>query len=570
MRLTVAELARRVGRSEIYVRQHIHRKHLKAQKDGRSVYVPVGEALRWAREWELSFEMPAGAITPKGGHGRVARITILARRARDGSLQNLFTFIRHRRQDTVGPWAGRAEGLWVPEDRGNDLLLFSCDTSLDQSESLTEKVVESQNLEIEGRVVQFTLNPFPRLHQAYRDMRPGTEAAVLSPFKRHSAAVREYWNVSHDLQEKWQQFVAEQPPNFAARLHRLGFPLAERSERVGNLMIAGAEDAVTCRLAAGHNGTLNFHAEFHDTETTLYHATIWASHCGDEVLRREIRVVPGNKILDLESDVDHIGFAVYRTTDGQCVDLKQVHLIKDIVIHGTLIGGPTMQFKTRAGRLLHEVNPFVHRSTIDIKYDLENRALDKEVRQQWLYRLAGNHELDKRRQQVFARFSPGKFNEAIRFFLGLMHVSSNQREPIYIADPYFLKLFKAKGGKTAFLDISEVTSEHQLRVLCCSTKIEVAREFLAKLPRLLISHVQIRSFRKVVNYEKSVSVGAFHDRYLITPNSEVIVTHSLNGWRKGGVTFANIPHGVYRAEAERLWALSPESTDESIKVTEIH
>ncbi|MCY3614476.1 MAG: helix-turn-helix domain-containing protein [Bacteroidetes bacterium] len=570
MRLTVAELARRVRRSEVYVRQHIHRNHLSAQKDGRNVYVPVKEALRWAHERGLPFEMPAGAITPMGGHGRVARITVLAKRGQDGSLSNLFTLVRHRRQDTVGPWARPADGLWVPEDLDDDLLLFSCDASLDVCKSLTNQVVESQKLEIEGKVVQFALNPFPRLHLAYRDERPDTEAAVLSPFKRHSAAVREYWNVSHDLQEEWQQLVAEQPPNFAARLNRLGFPLAKRSERVGNLMIAGAEDAVTCRLAAGNNGTLNFHAEFHDTETTPYHATIWASHCGDEVLRREIRVVPGHRILDLESDVDRIGFAVYRTTDGQCVDLNQVLLIKDIVIQGTLIGGPTMQFKTRGGRLIHEVNPFVHRSTIDIKYDLENRAIDKEVRRQWLYRLAGNQELDKRRQQVFARFSPGKFNEAIRFFLGLMCVFSNKREAIYIADPYFLKLFKAKGGKKAFLDIAEITSEHQLRILCCSTKIEFAREFLSKLPRSLISHVQIRSFRKVVNYVKSVSVGAFHDRYLITPNSEVIITHSLNGWRKGGVTIANIPYGVYRAEAERLWAVSPGSADGSIKVTEIH
>lgn len=570
MRLTVAELARRVGRSEIYVRQHIHRNHLSARKDGRNVYVLVEDALRWAHKRGLPFEMPTGAISPKDGHGRVARMTVLTKQLQDESLQNLLTLVRHRRQDTVGPWAGPADGLWVPTDLGDDLLLFSCDTSLDQCQSLIEQVVESQELEIEGRVVQFTLNPFPRLHQAYRDERPGAEASVLSPFKRHSAAVREYWNVSHDLQEEWQQFIADQPANFAVKLNRLGFPLAKRSERVGNLLIAGAEDAVTCRLAANHNWTLNFHAELHDIETTLYHATIWASHSGDEVLRREIRVVPGYTILDLESDVDHIGFAVYRATDGRCIDLHQTYLIKDIPIHGTFIGGPTMQFKTRRGRLRHEVNPFVRRSTIDIKYDLENRALDREVRQQWLYRLAGNQELEKRQQQSFARFGPGEFSEAIRFFIGLMRVYSNNRESIYIADPYFLKLFETKEGKKAFLDITEITSEHRLRILCCNTEIERAQEFLAKLPRALESHVQIRSFRKITNNEESESEGAFHDRYLITPNHEVIVTHSLNGWRKGGVTFANAPYGIYRAEAEWLWSQTPGLADESITVTNIH
>ena len=48
--------------------------------------------------------------------------------------------------------------------------------------------------------------------------------------------------------------------------------------------------------------------------------------------------------------------------------------------------------------------------------------------------------------------------------------------------------------------------------------------------------------------------GCFHDRYLITPAREVLMTNSFNGWNRFGVTFVSIPYGVYRAEAEQLWA----------------
>ena len=49
MNITIAELACAVGKSENYVRQHVHRKHLTARKDGRNVSVAPNEALRWAR-----------------------------------------------------------------------------------------------------------------------------------------------------------------------------------------------------------------------------------------------------------------------------------------------------------------------------------------------------------------------------------------------------------------------------------------------------------------------------------------------------------------------------------------
>ena len=61
----------------------------------------------------------------------------------------------------------------------------------------------------------------------------------------------------------------------------------------------------------------------------------------------------------------------------------------------------------------------------------------------------------------------------------------------------------------------------------------------------------------------------FHDRYLITPEREIIITHSFNGWCEDGVTFISLPYGVYRAEAEQLWSMDLESDTERLFVEEI-
>ena len=68
MDLTIAELAQAVGKSENYVRQHIHRKHLTARRVGRSVFVTLDQAARWARERGLPFGAPARGFGDGRGH----------------------------------------------------------------------------------------------------------------------------------------------------------------------------------------------------------------------------------------------------------------------------------------------------------------------------------------------------------------------------------------------------------------------------------------------------------------------------------------------------------------------
>ena len=92
MRLTVADLALAIGKDENYVRQHIRRKNLTAEKDGGRVFVEEAEAVRWAKERGLP--LTQAIITPESDgevSTRAARMTVLAVRAPNGTAANMFT-----------------------------------------------------------------------------------------------------------------------------------------------------------------------------------------------------------------------------------------------------------------------------------------------------------------------------------------------------------------------------------------------------------------------------------------------------------------------------------------------
>ena len=48
-----------------------------------------------------------------------------------------------------------------------------------------------------------------------------------------------------------------------------------------------------------------------------------------------------------------------------------------------------------------------------------------------------------------------------------------------------------------------------------------------------------------------------------------MISHSINGWHKDGVTFATLPYDVYCAEADRLWFMDVGSTTADLLVREI-
>ena len=571
MRLSVSELAQAVGQSESYVRQHIHRKHLIAQKDGRSVFVLFSEASRWAHERGLSLELPPRALAMTGEEtDRTARMTMLTWHAHGTKPQNLFTLIRHRRKDTLGPWACQSDEDWIAEDLGHNLQMFSCDAPLDRIRLLANQILDSGTLEINGNEFQYDLESVPRRYWAYRELRPQAEASVRSPFSRHSAEMVEYWSVSEMLQEEWEKTVEQLPHEFLRRLKRLGFPLDLRSERTGNLMIAAAADAITCDLASNRNHTLRFHVDADAVQAATHRATVWACSCGDEVFRREITVVPGPTIIELATDVDRIGFAVHRGIDGQCIDLMETNLIKEISIQMNMETGPVLKLHERLARkFAHEVNPFHHRSTIGVNFDRESLTLDRAVRQQWRYRQVRQREAAERRARNFARFRPDEFDLAVRYFIELLQGDSSQSQPIYFADPYFMDRLKGEMGAKLYLDMFAATAGQNLRILCCHGEEESSQAWWTNYPSPVVSHVQVRSFLSSCRDKDGKPKPAFHDRFMITPEREVIITHSINGWPTGGVTFATIPYNIYRGEAEWLWSLDIHQDNQSTTVTKI-
>ena len=567
MNLTIAELARAVGKSETYVRQHVHRKHLTTRRDGRNVSVALPEAVRWARERGLSLDVPARAkVTTGGVKDRTARMTVLVWDAPGAQPRNLFTLIRHRRRDALGPWAGEPDESWSTHDLGHELRLFSFDASFERCRALVDRVLDSGTLDIGALEIRYALEPVPRRHWAYRDDRPFADASMRSPFSQNSAEVDEYWSFAAEPRQRWLDVPAVIEGRAPAGLSGLGFPLERRPDRIGNLMIAGAEDAITCDLTWHRDQTLRFRVVADELLLGTYRATIWASHSRDEVLRREISVVAGQTAIEVPSDVDHIGFAVYRKGDGQCVDLQEGFLLKEIDLRTEIQSGPTQQLLDGGRRLIHEVRPSGIISTSTVNADDGNAELDNGIRRQWLHRQIHEREAAARRDGNLWRFQPHEFNQAVRRFVDLLRQDADREGPIYLADPYFATCQEGDDGARLYLDMFAATTGRPLLVLCgAKVKDNGTQPWWSKYPNHLTKHVRVRAFCK----RQEPGRPWFHDRYLITPRREVVITHSLNGWLTSGVTFVCIPYGVYRAEAEKLWSLGTGSTTEGPLVREI-
>ena len=566
MNLTIAELAVAVDRSENYVRQHIHRKHLAVIREDRRVYVELDEARRWAQERGISFRFPiCGATAMRPMQDRAARMTVLAWKARGGRFRNLFTLVRHRREDGMGPWGCVLDEDWRIEELASDFRLLSFDTSLQRCEPIIDHVLDSGTLHVKSLEVQYALESVPRRHWAYRDQRTTHDDSLRSPFTRHSAEIIEYWSFAAQPRKRWREKLESSLSLERSRLARLGFPLDHHSDRVGNLMIAGADDAITCDLLARHNRTLTLLVEADDCTPGSYCGTVWASHSGDEVLRRQIAITSGETTIALESDVDSIGLAVFRVADGQCVDLMSHPLIMEVSGRLNVQLGPTLRFQDRRHNVAHEVNPFHDVSTVRVRVDQYSPQLDKGIRRQRLDHLGHQRESAARRKGDLVRFGSGKWNQAITHLLGILTADRDSPLPIYFADPYFMNSAKQPGEIKLWLDVFAATAGAPLYILCGKGRQGSSLpRWWSGCPKAMTSHVRARIF---TNHDDGKP--AFHDRYLITPKREVLITHSVNGWAGDGVTFASLPFGVYRAEAERFWLMDLRSSAAEASVEEL-
>lgn len=573
MRLTVSELAHAVGKSENYIRQHINRKHLTVQRDGRNIFVEHDEAARWASERHLLFVLPPNAWPSTTTiQKRVARMSILMLQHPDGQFLNLLTVVRHRQQDALGPWANEPSKAWTNEGLKNGLQLFSLDATLEHCQELIESILDTGILAIKENQICFALEPIPRRRWAFRNQLGHVDAAMISPFSKHSAEIIEYWSSTAAPRRDWLNILDSGHDDALLPLSRLGVPLDLLTDRVGNLIIAGAKDEITCDLDARHDRTLRLHIEADNLVSGDYLATVWASHAGDEVLRQEVPVTQRLTVIELASDVDSIGFAIFRTSDGQCIDLLEERLLMQIGGEIRVNSGTAIQIHDKRGRFFHEVNPTGPGLRFDLSFENEQHLkLDNEIRQRCLERRVRDREVAARREGNLERFGSGEFEGAAQYLTRLLHRDMEEKKPIYLADPYFANLLTENVGTKPdllklCLDIFAATAGTSLRILCAKEDHEQfdLPSWWSTLPEDITSHVKVRSFLK----QDGNSAG-FHDRFLITPKREIIITHSITGWHKDGVTFARLPYDVYRTEAERLWMTEVGSRTSALLVREI-
>ena len=573
MKLTIAELADATKQRQDFIRQHINRNHLKVQREGRNVLVDLDEATRWARERGLSLDLPAHVAIPTSYmQSRTARMTVLTWHPENANEVNLFTLIRHRRRDALGPWASETDETWSSEvvlaDYAGDseeFRLHVIDAPLEQCQRLVNYILTEGRLEIEGVNIEYVLEQLPRVHWAYRDERYNPDHSIRSPFSNHSAKVEEYWSFMEESKERWLKVAEAAAANPAPLLKGLGIPLERLPDRVGNLMIAAAEDTINCELSV-RDKTLILRVDKEDgSELSPYEytAAVWGTHSGDDVVRREIAIIRRETIVDIQSEVDHIGFAIYENRNGRCIDLMDTYLMMSVSIAMNVESGPTLELNDRRRHTITRLNPSNSRSMLNIEPGKNSAALDKQIRRQVLSRRSFEREAATRREGNFGRFGPDQFDEAVEFFLGLVRRHTYADEPIHLADPYFRSIGVGDRERDLYLRIFDATRDRSLQVLCSpKTRTEPGKQWWADYPKVLTSHVTVR---ELVNQR----ARAFHDRYLVAGDKEILISHSFNGWGEDGVTFVSLPYGVYRAEAEKWWSLDTGLTRDGILVCEV-
>lgn len=528
------------------------------------MFVALDEAARWARERGLTFAPPARASARPGTmEGRTARMTVLTLNRASAQRLNLFTLIRHRRQDALGPWTSEPHTKWSSQDLGYGMRSYHLDASLEYCQALVDGALDSGVLSFDGTEIHYDLEPAPRRHRAFRDYRQLSGSPLLSPFSKHSAEIIEYWSFAEEPRRRWLKVLESLKGKTPLQFGWLNSLLTRGADRIGNIMIAGANDAISCDLGIQHDRALRLQVEATEMVPGVYRATVWASHSDDEVLRREISVTSHATEIELASDVDHIGFAIFRAVDGECVDLMESYLAKEFSFR-IEVSGPPLRIRDRRGHPVHSVNAASSFSTTSVVSFDDRARIDKEIRRRGLERRVYEREAAARREDSIVRFRFGELEQPVQHFVHLLRQNTDRTNPIYLADPYFMAPMKGDVGTKLYLDLFALTAGRPLLVLCATKEDDVAQPWWTDYPDTITGHVSVRSFLKQETRDRG-----FHERYLSTPQRETLITASFNGWGKHEVTFVRLPYAVYRAEAERLWAIDVESKTESLFVREI-
>ena len=570
MSLTIADLALAIGKDENYVRQHIRRNNLTARKNGRRVFVEEEEAIRWAKERGLPFTQAFGTLESEDEVStHAARMTVLAIRGTDGIERNVFTLIRHRDRRSLGPWDKEENLNWycdtVPVENAGDtksLSFYRCDGTMARCQELVKRILQEGKLNIQGDEVRFVLERKPRHHWAYQEHTSSGTGSLKSPFSNNSAEITEYWCFDADTQELWTttvQAAAETAEKMASALH---FPINQRSDRAGNLAIAQAQNAVESEITARQGNHLILRVASKDWEKPppgALSATVWADCSGDKVMRRSIAIGDSETVLNHESDVDLLGYEIYRNSNGECIDRYEANLLKDMSFQIVVSGPPTelnILVPRKGYSIKRQINTNSTASTFSVT-DEVTESPDQGIRKKYLEYIARETDRAARKEGNLYRFSPERADEAIEHLAQLIRPKTSFKGPIYLVDPYLMG-----ESETELKMLTAVLSEARgkpLNILC--GRWENGRKLT--YPISLVAQATVRIFTRDDGRQ------AFHDRYLITPDGETLITNSVNGWDKYGVTFDSRPYGVYRAEAEQFWSLNVGANGNGVMVEEV-
>ena len=513
-------------------------------------------------------------LVPEGGNeNRICRMSVLAWHPKGGKVCNLFTHIRHRRADQMGPWAGQPDGVWrtktFPSNeivQPEEIRLHLVDAPLAYCLELAKDILDKNAMVVEGLEVFYALEQPARCHWAYRNQMGTDDHSVSSPFTRHSARVTEVWSFEPDPRDYWRKVCeAYTSQQLEDALRSLGFRLDQRLDRVGNLMITGAEDEIDCQLASKRTHLeLNINTpDGTGPPQNAYLATVWAGDSDDALVHQNLEITDRHTIINVDSALDRIGVALYQRRDGQCIDRWEVPLVREISIDMDIATGQTLAIHDTRRGTTNTVSIGGAKSIIRVG-DENSASLDSAIRRETLGRRSWQEDRNARSQGNLGRFGPDKTEQAIDFFLNLLADGGHSDGPIYLADPYFMQRDFDNTNERGYSSMFSATRRRQLRILCGQGGVD---KWLSKYPSILTDHVKVRSFTS--KNAKGEDKPAFHDRYLITPDKEIIITNSVNGWHDHGVTFAKLPYGVYRAEAEELWSLNLGRNNNGVLVEEI-
>ena len=246
----------------------------------------------------------------------------------------------------------------------------------------------------------------------------------------------------------------------------------QRLDRVGNLVISGAEDEIECELANERTHlrlTVNT-ADGTDLTEHAYFAAVWARDSDDALVHHHLEITEQHTIINVDSALDQIGFALYRRRDGQCIDRLEVPLFREINIGMNVSSGQTLAIHDARRGTTNTVSIGDAKSVIRVG-DENSTALDSAIRRETLARKSWQQDRVARGQRNLGRFGPDQTEQAIDFFLSLLADSGHSDGPIYLADPYFMqrdfRQYERARVQQHVFDNQRTATENSLRATEC-------------------------------------------------------------------------------------------------------